>query len=780
MSWPLASHFSAMLQNPRAAFRDPKLQSSRVEKGRQNQPRPWAGAFAVVYKAYSPEDQRPFALRVFTSESPERRERYDLISAYMKDHRLRCLVEFEYRDQSIRSAGDGKWYPLILMDWVQGETLFQWVRTQCLAGDGDAIGSIADRWIDVVKELGDASIAHGDLQHANVMVASGGELKLVDYDCLCVPALVGRRNLEVGVQPYQHPARDAKTLLSLDLDHFSALLIYAALRALAADTQLWLKHVEQPGYDKLLFRSEDFQSPITSQLYRDLLRLPNAEVRELTEQLVALTRVRMDEVPPLGQVVHSYAKVERLLAAGQWNAAVRVLNRRGSFRDAPGPLRPLIYQAYEHVCRQEAWAAFAKIPNEAAEAADRRLVEAWNEALFADYPPAERERPRVTEARRRVQILDRLRHLAQQTSGAASLAGEKHLLEKAAQLPPGYRHSLQERIERAEKSVLAMARLEAAIAASGSETAIVAAWRAVQEAHCEPLVGRTWNNRVAMAQRRAPALNRLADVPENISLDQRDAKILALWDEETLADCAEAEPWREVRRQALARQETLERLGEAVARGDEAAIVEWSRQPGLAGYPLPAAWAEPIKGARARARRVEAMLTALDSGQPEAFYESFDVRLIRRNAELFRPRQETLAQWIRDEVLPAERLGLRAEEKESWAVASDLQGNCRVRWIWPAPRLADRCVLGVCPEEPAPGEDPHAASGWLHLTIEHSEWDSSGGQLIRTERGWDGAWVAVWAIVDVGFAVFPSRPLLLGRLRRRTGWNWKGLLFRGG
>ena len=50
MSWPLASHFSAMLQNPRAAFRDPKLQSAG-RKGRQNQPRPWAGAFAVVYKA---------------------------------------------------------------------------------------------------------------------------------------------------------------------------------------------------------------------------------------------------------------------------------------------------------------------------------------------------------------------------------------------------------------------------------------------------------------------------------------------------------------------------------------------------------------------------------------------------------------------------------------------------------------------------------------------------------------------------------------------------------
>ena len=84
MSWPLASHFSAMLQNPRIAFRDPRLQRAVIEKNEQNQPRPWAGAFAVVYKGVDPDGQTPFAVRIFTTESPERRERYDLISAYLQ------------------------------------------------------------------------------------------------------------------------------------------------------------------------------------------------------------------------------------------------------------------------------------------------------------------------------------------------------------------------------------------------------------------------------------------------------------------------------------------------------------------------------------------------------------------------------------------------------------------------------------------------------------------------------------------------------------------------
>ena len=90
---------------------------------------------------------RNFALRVFTTESPERHERYDLISEYLKGRKLKSLVEFEYRDKSIRSAGDGKWYPLILMDWVQGETLFKWVRARSLEGNRRALATAAERWV---------------------------------------------------------------------------------------------------------------------------------------------------------------------------------------------------------------------------------------------------------------------------------------------------------------------------------------------------------------------------------------------------------------------------------------------------------------------------------------------------------------------------------------------------------------------------------------------------------------------------------------------------------
>ena len=662
--------------------------TARIEKDQRNQPRPWAGAFAVVYKAFSPDDQRPFAVRVFTSESPERRERYELVAAYVKDHKPRCLVEFEYRDQSIRSAGDGKWYPVILMEWVQGETLFNWVRDRCREGNAEAVGFLADRWLDAVKELADAGIAHGDLQHGNVMVTPQNEIKLVDYDCMCVPALVGRRNLEVGVEPYQHPDRNAKTLLSLDLDHFSALLIYVALRALAANPQFWSRYVERAGYDKLLFRREDLQSPITSPLYRDLMRLANRG-REGVDRAACGVEPPADGPGSAAGATGPFLCQGRAAAVGRGNGtrAVHLLNRRGNFRDAPEHLQPLIREAYEFVCRQEAWAAFARIPHEASEAVDRRLVEAWNEALFADYPPAEQERPRVAEARRRVQIVDRLRHLAQQAHpsaragrGAAPAGGGGAIARRLSPQPP--------RAGGAGRQMLG-GHGAAGSRRRGAGPAKRPSWRrggrfrrpiASTSSAASGTTASPWPSS------EFPCLKLLAELPEGLPLDQCDAQLLAVWQDELLAGCAEAEPWRFPLRSGAGAEGGARAPadgGRGAGRGghrrvDAAAVsgrLSACRRPGRSRSAR----------ARARARRTEAMLAALEKGQPAAFYEVFDVRLVRRSPERFAPHQALLAEWIRAAVLPPEKLGLQAAaDGENLAAVREPEGDWRVQWTWPA------------------------------------------------------------------------------------------------
>ena len=102
---------------------------------------------------------------------------------------MKCLVNFQYLDDSIRCT-DGRWYPMILMDWVEGDTLFKWVNKKCSERNGAALSAAADCWLSLTRELTEAQVAHGDLQHNNIIVTPEGRLKLVDYDCMSVPGLL--------------------------------------------------------------------------------------------------------------------------------------------------------------------------------------------------------------------------------------------------------------------------------------------------------------------------------------------------------------------------------------------------------------------------------------------------------------------------------------------------------------------------------------------------------------------------------------------------------------
>ena len=754
-----------MLQTPRLAFRDPTLRECRIAKDERNQPRPWSGAFAVVYKGISAIDERPFAVRIFTTESPERRERYNEISAYLKTRNVGCLVDFEYRDESIRSSGDGKWYPLILMDWVEGQTLFKWARARAAEGNGPALTEAARRWVELVREMDDARIAHGDLQHANVMVTDQGELKLVDYDCMCVPSLVGRRNLEVGVEPYQHPERDASTHLSLDLDHFSALVIFIALRALGLNPSLWAKYVEGPEHDKLLFRKEDFERPEASPLVKDLLTLPDVDLRDLVERLFDLARSPMSSVPPLSEVANSYAKIEAMLRKEQWEEAVELLNRRGQFRDAPKQLEPLIHQAYEHHCRAKAWREFKRIKPEKSELHDRKIVNAWNEALFAGFEQAEKQRDRVGKARRRVRALDRLHLLVQKSPQATSLEDERTIVSAAARLPDGYKFGLENRVQHARESVDAVRWLEQAVKEDADDVAIARMWKKVVEADAKRLVPRDHHRRIELAVRRASRLIALRRLTSKMPLDQRDRRLLEAWDEELLGDCPAAERWRVVHAQAVKRVAELEKVGEAIGQRNDRELLELVDGTLLADYPLPPAWQAAVNHARQRIGILAVLENALSADDRKAFVDAFDARLLCQFMDRFKQHQTTILRWVEAEVLAADVMGLLpAVGRASLAELDSQKGAYRVRWTWPLPRFTDECLLAVVRRKPNDCDtiDDHEV---LHEErIDRTNWETGGGnRTLEAGPEWEGCYAVVWAAIDLGCQHYWSEPLILGQ-----------------
>ena len=388
--WPPVPDFNPMLQNPNVGFSDAELKTCQIEVDKNKQPRPRAGNFAVCYKGTFAATGKHVCLRLFARKSEDRRERYAEISAHLKTHPIDCLVKFEYIEKGIRHPnpakyGNKSWFPIIRMDWVEGSILFDWLREKCRASDAAAISRSADQWLEVAQQLESVGIAHCDLQHANVMVTPDGHLKLVDYDCMCVPGLVGRPNLELGVEPYQHPDRNEATLLFPGLDHFSELFILVVLRALAADPTLWFRHIEPPGgevYDKLLIRKSDFEAPDTSALFGELQRSPNPEVGRLTRELVKMTKVSLDAVPSLSTFVFDFEEVRKYFARRAWDEGLDLLNR-APLKNLPKDIEATAVRARQHVqARVEL--------DRALQAGDEQQIQAaYKPHLLDDYPKAQ-------------------------------------------------------------------------------------------------------------------------------------------------------------------------------------------------------------------------------------------------------------------------------------------------------------------------------------------------------------------------------------------------------
>lgn len=146
------------------------------------------------------------------------------------------------------SPDEGVWCDVVVDDWVEGRTLREEIDLALQAADRERLGVLADRFDRLAARLVADDWAHGDLKPENIVVRPSGELQLIDFDAMFLPAFAGRRSPELGTTAYQHPAREAGDF-DASLDDYPAALISTALHALALDPSLAARHAS----DGLLF-----------------------------------------------------------------------------------------------------------------------------------------------------------------------------------------------------------------------------------------------------------------------------------------------------------------------------------------------------------------------------------------------------------------------------------------------------------------------------------------------------------------------------------------------
>ncbi|MGH7223418.1 MAG: protein kinase domain-containing protein, partial [Gemmataceae bacterium] len=297
MSWPLSQDYNEAIQDPRTSFSDAELKTGEAVANALGIPMPRSGNFADVYEVRCPSGSR-WAVKCFTREVYGLAERYSEISKYLRLANLPFMVDFKYLEQGMRVRG--QWYPILKMQWVEGFVLNEFVRDNL--DKKPILQALGQIWQRMARRLRESYIAHCDLQHGNVMFVSGSSakslaVKLIDYDGMCVPSLVGTKSGEVGHPAYQHPERLRTGAYNQEVDRFSLLSVATALRCLSlGGRSLWERY--DTG-DNLLFRQADFQAPAESPLIQELLSIDDPQTQKLVTELVRACQGSLEAVPLL-------------------------------------------------------------------------------------------------------------------------------------------------------------------------------------------------------------------------------------------------------------------------------------------------------------------------------------------------------------------------------------------------------------------------------------------------------------------------------------------------
>jgi uncharacterized protein YjbI with pentapeptide repeats len=323
-NWPLNIDFTAAVQNPQVCFADEQLKRSLPAKSNRRIML-WSGNFASVYKLI--DATSIWAVRCFIRVPQDNvQQRYAAISDYLDEYELPYLVRFQFLEKGILVKGE--WYPMLKMDWVDGVELDRYIGDNL--DNSEKLLELDRELKQLQQDLKKAGIAHGDLQHGNIMVTPSGQLKLVDYDGMYVPSLKGIPPLETGHPNYQLPERSLQDFDDC-VDDFSFDVISLSLKALARQPELWDSYHEDNK--NLIFRQDDFRQPDRSPVFQSIAQINDTETQILYDNVVQRCN---------GELVHVDEQVRGLQGYRSSRAAIEPFTRFAKWlrTDFTQPLRP--------------------------------------------------------------------------------------------------------------------------------------------------------------------------------------------------------------------------------------------------------------------------------------------------------------------------------------------------------------------------------------------------------------------------------------------------------
>ena len=292
MTYPLISEYVESVRNAEDNFE--KLRNLRPVTDGNGNPVMTSGNFAVVFKMRDEKNDKLYAVKCFLKDQPNRAENYRMIAEELEYVSSSFLTKFQYLDNELfvdAAHADGEEFPVLLMDWVEGTNLDQYIRQHL--HDSYQLHLLAYQFSRLALWLMPQPFAHGDLKPDNIMVREDGTLVLIDYDGMFVPAMKGQKAREMGSPDFRHPARTEDTF-NEHIDDFSLASILLSLRVIAEEPALLEKY---GAADRLLFSEKDYRAIHDCQLLKDIFPSECPEVNTLVGLfIIALTQSDLSNV----------------------------------------------------------------------------------------------------------------------------------------------------------------------------------------------------------------------------------------------------------------------------------------------------------------------------------------------------------------------------------------------------------------------------------------------------------------------------------------------------
>lgn len=267
MQYPLISEYVRAIQD--ASNNLDKLAHLVPVLDDHGEPYRSSGAFAVVFKMKDEQTGKCYALKCFTEEQEGRAEAYLQIADELEFVDSSYITSVKYLDKEIfvDSSCEEDEFPVLLMDWIDGETMETYIAENYQ--DNYTMAMLCYRFCKMAAWLRSQPFAHGDIKPDNIMVRPDGNLTLVDYDGMFVPAMKGQKSPTIGTKDFSHPLRTVDDF-NENIDDFALASIALSLKAISLRPSLL---DEYGGADRLLFSVEDYRDLSNSNVFVSLSEL---------------------------------------------------------------------------------------------------------------------------------------------------------------------------------------------------------------------------------------------------------------------------------------------------------------------------------------------------------------------------------------------------------------------------------------------------------------------------------------------------------------------------